>query len=123
VFIDDATGWLMHLQFVESESESTFAYFHATRAYLEVLQRGTALAAPRSTGPKHVVVFDRDGGVCFRRRFKNLAPSNMPPTAMAAGIAAPIRGTGDAATGNRWQSSKETEWDRLWQSERALGSR
>jgi len=30
VFIDDATGRLMHLQFVESES--TFAYFHAARA-------------------------------------------------------------------------------------------
>jgi hypothetical protein len=29
VFIDDATGRLMHLQFVESES--TFAYFHAAR--------------------------------------------------------------------------------------------
>src|SRR3954468_7246004 len=33
VFIDDATSRLMHLQFVESES--TFAYFNATRAYLE----------------------------------------------------------------------------------------
>ena len=33
VFVDDATGRLMHLQFVESKS--TFAYFHATRAYLE----------------------------------------------------------------------------------------
>jgi hypothetical protein len=33
VFIDDATSRLMHLRFVESES--TFAYFHATRAYLE----------------------------------------------------------------------------------------
>src|SRR5499427_3086889 len=33
VFIDDASGRLMHLQFVESES--TFSYFHATRAYLE----------------------------------------------------------------------------------------
>jgi len=33
VFIDDATGRLMHLEFVESES--TFAYFHAARAYLE----------------------------------------------------------------------------------------
>ena len=33
VFIDDATSRLMHLQFVESES--TFAYFRATRAYLE----------------------------------------------------------------------------------------
>jgi hypothetical protein len=34
VFVDDATGRLMHLQFVESES--TFAYFHAARAYLEI---------------------------------------------------------------------------------------
>jgi len=33
VFVDDATSRLMHLQFVESES--TFAYFQATRAYLE----------------------------------------------------------------------------------------
>jgi hypothetical protein len=33
VFVDDATSRLMHLQFVESES--TFAYFNATRAYLE----------------------------------------------------------------------------------------
>src|SRR5271167_3682558 len=33
VFVDDATSRLMHLQFVESES--TFAYFHAARAYLE----------------------------------------------------------------------------------------
>jgi hypothetical protein len=33
VYIDDTTGWLMHLQFVESKS--TFAYFHGTRAYLE----------------------------------------------------------------------------------------
>ena len=33
VFVDDATSRLVHLQFVESES--TFAYFHAARAYLE----------------------------------------------------------------------------------------
>ena len=33
VFVDDATSRLMHLQFVESES--TFAYFHVARAYLE----------------------------------------------------------------------------------------
>ncbi len=33
VFVDDATSRLMHLQFVESES--TFDYFTATRAYLE----------------------------------------------------------------------------------------
>jgi hypothetical protein len=41
VFIDDATGRLMHLQFVESESTPVqargrlFAYFDATRSYLE----------------------------------------------------------------------------------------
>jgi hypothetical protein len=33
VFVDDATSRLMHLRFVESES--TFAYFNAARAYLE----------------------------------------------------------------------------------------
>jgi hypothetical protein len=33
VYIDDATSQLMHLQFVETES--TFDYFNATRAYLE----------------------------------------------------------------------------------------
>ena len=33
VYIDDATSRLMHLQFVETES--TFAYFEATRRYLE----------------------------------------------------------------------------------------
>jgi hypothetical protein len=31
VFVDDATRRLTHLQFVESEP--TFAYFHAARAY------------------------------------------------------------------------------------------
>jgi hypothetical protein len=33
VFVDDATSRLLHLEFVESES--TFAYFPAARAYLE----------------------------------------------------------------------------------------
>ena len=33
VFVDDATSRLLHLEFVESEL--TFAYFHAARAYLE----------------------------------------------------------------------------------------
>ena len=40
VYIDDATSRLMHLQFVESES--TFDYFKATRAYLE--QHGKPVA-------------------------------------------------------------------------------
>ncbi len=34
VFVDDATSRLMQFTFV-AERESTFAYFHATRAYLE----------------------------------------------------------------------------------------
>jgi hypothetical protein len=41
VFVDDATSRLMYLQFVESES--TFAYFHATRAYLEAWGKPVAL--------------------------------------------------------------------------------
>jgi hypothetical protein len=41
VFVDDASSRLMHLQFVESES--TFAYFHATRAYLEAWGKPVAL--------------------------------------------------------------------------------
>src|SRR6266404_1750785 len=41
VFIDDATSRLMHLQFVESES--TFDYFAATRAYLERYGKPVAL--------------------------------------------------------------------------------
>src|SRR5271168_512693 len=41
VFVDDATSRLMHLRFVESES--TFAYFHAARAYLEAWGKPVAL--------------------------------------------------------------------------------
>ena len=41
VFVDDATSRLMHLQFVESES--TFAYFQAARAYLEAWGKPVAL--------------------------------------------------------------------------------
>jgi hypothetical protein len=46
VFVDDATGRLMHLQFVESES--TFAYFHATRAYLEVWGKPVAFYSDKN---------------------------------------------------------------------------
>ena len=41
VFVDDATSRLMHLQFVESEL--TFAYFNAARAYLEAWGKPIAL--------------------------------------------------------------------------------
>jgi hypothetical protein len=41
-FIDDATSRLMHLQFVESGS--TFAYYHSTRAYLEVWGKPVAFS-------------------------------------------------------------------------------
>jgi Domain of unknown function (DUF4209) len=44
VFVDDATSRLMHLQFVESES--TFAYFNAARAYLEAWGKPVAFADP-----------------------------------------------------------------------------
>jgi hypothetical protein len=48
VFIDDATGRLMHLQFVESKS--IFAYFHAAPAYLEARGKPVAFYSD-----KHVV--------------------------------------------------------------------
>ena len=43
VFIDDATGRLMHLQFVESD-----AYFHAARAYLEAWGKPIALYSDKN---------------------------------------------------------------------------
>jgi hypothetical protein len=46
VFVDDATGRLMHLQFVESES--TFSYFHATRAYLNTVHFTSWIAVVKS---------------------------------------------------------------------------
>jgi hypothetical protein len=55
----DPTGRLMHLQFVESES--TFAYFHAARAYLEVWGKPVAFY-----GDKHGGV-SRQPDRCYRR--------------------------------------------------------
>ena len=47
VFIDDATSRLMHLQFVETES--TFAYFAATKAYLEAHGKPIAFYSDKHT--------------------------------------------------------------------------
>jgi len=47
VFIDDATSRLMHLQFVETES--TFAYFAATKAYLEAHGKPVAFYSDKHT--------------------------------------------------------------------------
>jgi hypothetical protein len=56
VFIDDATSRLMHLQFVQTES--TFAYFKATRAYLESYGKPVAFYSD-----KHAVFrVNRSGG-------------------------------------------------------------
>jgi hypothetical protein len=43
VYIDDATGRLMHLKFVETES--TFDYFRFTREYLEAYGKPVAFCA------------------------------------------------------------------------------
>ena len=45
MFVDDATGKLMHLAFVASES--TFDYFRATRAYIEAHGKPLALYSDR----------------------------------------------------------------------------
>lgn len=47
VFIDDATGKLMHLHF--SETESTFDYLAATRRYIELHGRPVAFYSDRHT--------------------------------------------------------------------------
>ena len=47
VYIDDATGRLMHLSFVKSES--TFDYFHATRAYIEAHCKPVAFYSDKHT--------------------------------------------------------------------------
>jgi hypothetical protein len=49
VYIGDVTSQLMHLQFVESES--TFDYFAATRAYLESQALDAAEAAMAASNP------------------------------------------------------------------------
>ena len=47
VFIDDATSRLMHLQFVQTES--TFAYYKATRTYLETFGKPIAFYSDKHT--------------------------------------------------------------------------
>jgi hypothetical protein len=52
-FVDDATSRLMHLQFVESES--TFAYFHAARAYLEAWGKPVAFYSDKLGSPESAI--------------------------------------------------------------------
>jgi hypothetical protein len=67
VYIDDATSRLMHLQFVESES--TFVYFAATRAYLERHGKPVAFYSD-----KHSIFWDIEGGCRRRRRHDPVRP-------------------------------------------------
>jgi len=72
VFIDDATGRLMHLQFVESES--TFAYFHAARAYLEAWGKPVAFYSDKHGvfRVNHPGALDGDGMTQFGRALHGL---------------------------------------------------
>jgi len=67
VFVDDATSRLMHLQFVESES--TFAYFHAARAYLEAWGKPVAFYSDKHGvfRVNHPGAFGGDGMTQFGR--------------------------------------------------------
>src|ERR1700751_1386930 len=67
VFVDDATSQLLHLQFVESES--TFAYFHATRAYLEAWGKPVAFYSDKHGvfRVNHQGALDGDGMTQFGR--------------------------------------------------------
>jgi transposase len=67
VFVDDATSRLMHLQFVESES--TFAYFHAARTYLEAWGKPVAFYSDKHGvfRVNHPGALDGDGMTQFGR--------------------------------------------------------
>jgi hypothetical protein len=67
VFVDDATSRLMHLQFVESES--TFAYFHAARAYLEAWGKPVAFYSEQARG-----LPGQPSGCAWRRRHDPIRP-------------------------------------------------
>ena len=72
VFIDDATSRLMHLQFVESES--TFSYFHATRAYLEAWGKPVAFYSDKHGvfRVNHPGALEGDGMTQFGRALHTL---------------------------------------------------
>jgi hypothetical protein len=67
VFVDDATSRLMHLQF--AESESTFAYFHAARTYLEAWGKPVAFYSDKHGvfRVNHPGALDGDGMTQFGR--------------------------------------------------------
>src|SRR5271165_1652512 len=73
VFVDDATSRLMHLQFVESES--TFAYFHAARTYLEAWGKPVAFYSDKHGvfRVNHPGALGGDGMTQFGRALKALS--------------------------------------------------
>jgi hypothetical protein len=91
VFIDDATGRLMHLQFVESES--TFAYFHAARAYLEAWGKPVAFYSdkhgvfrvnhPGALGGDGMTQFGRAARVEHRHHLRQFEPGQGPGQSVA----------------------------------------
>src|SRR4051794_2548525 len=95
VFVDDATSRLMHLRFVETES--TFDYFLAARAYLERYGKPVAFYSD-----KHAVfrvngkgAVGGDGMTQFGRALHQLNIDILPPTPPQP------RGGGERATGTR----------------------
>jgi hypothetical protein len=107
VFIDDATSRLMHLQFVESES--TFAYFHAARAYLKAWGKPVAFYSdkhgvfrvnhPGALGGDGMTQFwPRSARAQHRYHLRQLEPSQGTGRARQQDVAGPP-GQGIAAGG------------------------
>jgi Winged helix-turn helix len=104
VFVDDATSRLMHLQFVESES--TFAYFHATRAYLEAWGKPVAFYSdkhgvfrvnhPGALGGDGMTVWPGITRVEHRHHLRQYEPGQRPGRASAQDPTGPA-GQGIAA--------------------------
>ncbi len=105
VFVDDATSRLMHLQFVESES--TFAYFHAARAYLEAWGKPSRLLqrqawglpgqpAGRAGRRRHDPVRPRAACAQHRHHLRQFEPGQGPGRARPQDLAGPA-GQGAAA--------------------------
>jgi len=69
VFVDDATGRLMHLRFVESES--TLAYLRAARSYVEAHGRPVAFYSDKHSVFR-VTGAGRDGTTQFGRAMREL---------------------------------------------------
>ncbi|MGH7000717.1 MAG: ISNCY family transposase [Stellaceae bacterium] len=117
VFVDDATSRLMHLQFVESES--TFSYFNAARAYLEAWGKPVAFYSDKHGvfRVNHPGALGGDGMTQFGRALHAL---NID---IICANSSPAKSLPLARTGGRVERAHKTLQDRLVKELRLAGVR